>query len=64
MDRVSNSSVAKPQYSQEPQPAPAPRNDRARAYANLSPEQQRAESVAKKPKAAVKTLGSRIDVYA
>lgn len=68
MDRVSNSGIQRPQYQPEPRPAesseaPA-RNSQARSYARLSPDQQRAESVAKKPRPAVKTLGSRIDVYA
>ncbi|GAB4275551.1 MAG: hypothetical protein Kow0029_16820 [Candidatus Rifleibacteriota bacterium] len=62
MEKVSSSNAQRAQYSQEPkQPA---RNDKARSYEKLSPDQQRAESIARKPKPAVKTLGSRIDVYA
>lgn len=71
MDKVSNSGAQRPQPTQEPRPAPrneqprpAQRNEQARSYARLSPEKQRADSVARKPRPAVKTLGSRIDVYA
>lgn len=68
MDRVANSGSQRVQYQPEPRQAEASeapaRNSQARSYSRLSPDQQRAESVARKPKPAVKTLGSRIDVYA
>lgn len=65
MDRVSGSSPQRTQYQAEQRTSEVPRqNVEARSYARLSPEQQRSESIARKPKAAVKTLGSRIDVYA
>jgi hypothetical protein len=72
MERISNSQVNRPAPRQEPKQAqqteqareaePARRNQQARSYSRLSPEQQRAESQARKPRARI--LGSQIDVYA
>jgi hypothetical protein len=49
-------------YQREPEQQEVRR--RQEDPAKPTPEQARAESIAKKPRPAVKTLGSRIDVYA
>jgi hypothetical protein len=50
------------QYREQEEPR---QNERIREEpARPTPEQARAESIANKPRPAVKTLGSRIDVYA
>lgn len=64
MTRVSGSQTQQAQYSRQPKEVEPPKNGQARSYANQSPDQQRAESVARKPRAQVKSLGNNIDVYA
>ncbi|KAF1080031.1 MAG: hypothetical protein GQF41_3707 [Candidatus Rifleibacterium amylolyticum] len=61
-DKVSGYQPRPVEYSreQETRTAERPREEPARP----TPEQARADSIARKPKPAVKTLGSRIDVYA
>lgn len=49
-------------YSKEPEQQEVRR--RQEEPARPTPEQARAESIANKPRPAVKALGSRIDVYA
>ncbi len=49
-------------YAREPEQQEVRR--RQEEPAKPSPEQARAEAIANKPRPAVKTLGSRIDVYA
>ncbi|MGM0599323.1 MAG: hypothetical protein ACQETH_05850 [Candidatus Rifleibacteriota bacterium] len=61
MERVSSSRVQQA-YAREPHNPQ--RNEQARSYDKLDPNEQRQRSRARKPEPAVKTLGTRIDVYA
>jgi len=61
-DRISGYQPRPAEPSREPEPR---QTQRAREEpARPSPEQARTDSIARKPKPAVKTLGSRVDVYA
>ncbi len=40
------------------------RNQQARAYQELSPDQKRADAQTRKPQPRTKILGSKIDIYA
>jgi hypothetical protein len=61
MEKVSSSRVQQA-YAQEARNAQ--RNEQAQSYAKQDPSQQRERSRARKTEPAVKTLGSKIDVYA
>ncbi|HAE37988.1 MAG TPA: hypothetical protein DCG57_05020 [Candidatus Riflebacteria bacterium] len=61
-ERISGYQPRPVEYSREPEPR---ETQRAREEpARPTPEQARAQSIANKPRPAIKTLGSRVDVYA
>lgn len=58
-ERISGYQAPRPEYTRQPE-----QEVRREEPNRPSPDEARAESIARKPRPAVKTLGSRIDVYA